>query len=108
MMRTAFLTATMSLMAAYAQGPPNMQAIAQALGVTCEYCHTASAGSGQPEPKKDIARAMIAMTRDLNEKIQAATGKPAGEAARVTCMTCHRGVAIPGQLTDVLLKTWKE
>jgi tetratricopeptide (TPR) repeat protein len=84
---------------------PNMQAIAQGLGVRCEYCHTAQRGSGQPEPKKDIARAMIAMTRDLNAKIQEITGKPPSEATRVECVTCHRGVPIPKQLNEIVLQT---
>ena len=82
-----------------------MQEIAQALGVSCNYCHSAERGSGQPEPKKDIARAMIAMTRDLNAKVEAAAGK---NAARVDCVTCHRGVAIPRQLDDVLYQTLRE
>jgi tetratricopeptide (TPR) repeat protein len=88
--------------------PPNMQVIAQSLGVTCEYCHTGGFGGREPEPKKDIARAMIAMTREINEKIQVTTGKAPGESTRVTCITCHHGVAIPGQLSDILLKTWKD
>ena len=71
----------------------NMQEVAQALGVRCEYCHSAPRGSGQAEPKKDIALAMMALTRDLNAKVQEATGKPANETARVECITCHRGVA---------------
>jgi hypothetical protein len=48
---------------------------------------------------------MIAMTRDLNAKIVAATGKPINEVTRVTCITCHRGVAVPGQLSDIIAKT---
>ena len=47
----------------------------------------------------------MAMTRELNEKVLLATGKPAGQATRVTCITCHRGVAIPGQLSDIITKT---
>jgi hypothetical protein len=106
--------------AAFAQVAPggdnmmNMQEIAQGLGVKCEYCH-AGQRTGQPPSqqrtegqaptKQDIARAMIAMTRDLNAKILAATGKPATEATRVTCATCHRGVAIPGQLSDLITRT---
>jgi tetratricopeptide (TPR) repeat protein len=97
--------------AAFAQ-TPNMQDIAQALGVKCEYCHAGMArGTGQPgaitptPPRVEIGRAMIAMTRDINEKILLATGKPATEATRVTCITCHRGVAIPGQLSDIVAKT---
>ena len=37
--------------------------------------------------------------------VQSATGKTAREAAAVTCVTCHRGVAIPRPLTDILLVT---
>ena len=102
---------------AFAQqgGVPDMPAIAQGLGVQCQYCHagprTAPATDNQPgaeakPPSKfEIARAMIAMTRDLNAKIEAATGKPPASATQVTCVTCHRGVAIPGQLSDIIAKT---
>jgi cytochrome c-type biogenesis protein CcmH/NrfG len=83
----------------------NMQEIGQALGVRCDYCHSAPRGSGQPEPKKQIALAMMAMTRDLNAKVQEATGKPANETTRVECVTCHRGVAIPQPLSAIILKT---
>jgi tetratricopeptide (TPR) repeat protein len=84
-----------------------MQEIVQSLGVQCEYCHSAR-GSGLPEPKKDIARQMIAMTRDLNTRIQTATGKSAAEAAQVKCVTCHRGVAIPKQLPEIMSQTYRE
>jgi tetratricopeptide (TPR) repeat protein len=84
---------------------PNMQEIAQSLGVECQYCHSAERGSGLPEPRKDIARAMMAMTRDLNTKIQAATGKAAGDATEVKCITCHRGVPIPKQLSEIVMRT---
>jgi tetratricopeptide (TPR) repeat protein len=92
-----------------AQAPPadlgaTMQTIAAALGVSCGYCHVAERGSGQPEPKKDIARAMMAMTRDINAKIQAASPG----ATAVQCVTCHRGVAIPRQLSDIVSQTMKE
>ncbi len=86
----------------------NMQEIYAALGVTCNYCHTAPRGSGAAEPKKEIARAMMAMTRDLNARIEAATGKAPAAAARVGCITCHRGVAIPRQLHDILSQTLRE
>ena len=82
-----------------------MQSISQALGVTCDYCHVAERGSGQPEPKKDIARAMMAMTRDINAKIQAATPNAVPDA--VECVTCHRGVTVPRQLSEILLQTLK-
>ncbi len=90
--------------------PPNMPAIAQALGVQCAFCHagprgTESGAEGRPPSKYEIARAMIAMTRDLNAAVQAATGKAPTEATQVTCVTCHRGVAVPGQLSDIIAKT---
>src|SRR5438067_826322 len=79
----------------------DMQAIAQALGVQCEYCHSAERGSGLPEPKKDIARQMMTMTRDINARVQTATGKAPAQAATVECATCHRGVAIPRPLASI-------
>src|SRR5580704_9020363 len=84
----------------------NMQAIAQALGVGCDFCHAAERGSGKPEPKKDIARAMIAMTRDINAKIQA-VGVEQGLVTEVQCVTCHRGVPVPRQLSEILSQTLK-
>lgn len=88
---------------------PDMQAVAAALGVTCDYCH---AGRGA-EPKLtaagkpilEVGRGMIAMTASLNAAVQAATGKTERAAASVTCVTCHRGVTIPRPLTDILLIT---
>ncbi len=61
-----------------------------------------------PEPKKDVARQMIAMTRDLNTRVQTITGKPPAEAAQVKCVTCHRGVPIPRQLSELLTRTYRE
>lgn len=87
--------------------PPDMQAIAQALGVGCEYCHASEPGA--PQPKKDIARAMIAMTRDINSQIRAAqAAAPAAAAVEVQCVTCHHGVPIPRPLADILTQTLKE
>src|ERR1700680_1232090 len=82
-----------------------MQVIAQSLGVSCNYCHSAERGSGQPEPKKDIARQMMAMTRDLNDRVQQATGNA---TAKGECITVHHGVPIPRQLTDILTDTLRQ
>jgi hypothetical protein len=86
-----------------------MPAVAAALGVTCDYCH---AGRGTPpkvtangKPRLEVGREMIAMTNALNATVQSASGKTVREAATVTCATCHRGVAIPRPLTDILLLT---
>src|SRR5579862_5977165 len=104
-MRSSLLIAMAAAGCLSAQAPPAdimplMQEIVQGLGVQCEYCHSAPRGSGEPEPKKDIARQMIAMTRELNTRVQTATGKPAPQAVQVKCVTCHRGVAIPRQLSE--------
>jgi hypothetical protein len=84
-----------------------MQAFAGALGVRCEHCHI-DEGPGKQDfasdaklPKK-TARAMLLLTRDINAKIPEATGKTAEAATRVQCVTCHRGVAIPRQLSDIV------
>ena len=88
---------------------PDMAAVAAALGVTCDYCHaprgTEPRVTANGKPRLEVGREMIAMTASLNASVQAATGKTVREAAAVTCATCHRGVAIPRPLTEILLIT---
>ncbi len=55
--------------------------------------------------QKAVARVMLAMTRDINTRLASSLKKPAGEITRVQCATCHRGVTIPAQLSDVLRQT---
>jgi hypothetical protein len=100
---------------AFAQAPPprlplpDMQAVAAALGVSCDYCHaprgTEPRLTANGKPRLEVWREMIAMTASLNTSVQSATGKTAREAAAVTCATCHRGVAIPRPLADILIVT---
>ena len=85
-----------------------MQTWARSLGVKCQYCHSAARGTNDPQPKKDIARQMFIMMMDVNAKIEAATGKHEGDVTKVECVTCHRGIAVPGQLTDILTKTYRD
>ena len=104
-----------------------MQNIAAGLGVQCGYCHVATppaagaapagAGRGGPppfdfvsdaKPQKKAARDMMLMVRDINPKVATAVGKSAEAATRVGCVTCHRGVAIPKQLADILDQTATE
>lgn len=87
---------------------PNMEAIAADLGVDCAYCHTrgaAPAPSAGGKLRLDVAREMIVMTAELNTRVQDTTGRP---QARVRCVTCHRGVAIPRQLQDIVWQTTME
>lgn len=100
---------------AFAQTPaarpplPDMAGVATALGVTCDYCHAGRGAepklTANGKPRLEVGREMMAMTASLNATVQAATGKTAREATAVTCATCHRGVAIPRPLTDILLLT---
>src|SRR5262252_122306 len=55
--------------------------------------------------QKQTARVMLAMTNALNAKLDAAVHKPAAEITHVQCMTCHRGVTNPAQLSDLLRQT---
>ena len=108
-----------------------MQGFAQALGVQCGYCHAsapapeggrgAAGGRGRGQaaapqfnfpsdekPAKKVAREMMTMVRDLNARVPAAVGKTANAAVNIQCITCHRGVATPRQLADVLAQTAME
>ena len=103
-----------------------MQAMTAALGVQCGYCHAPAAAAGgagrgrgrggapafdfaaDDKPEKKTARQMMLMVSDVNGKIVAAAGKTADAATRVSCVTCHRGVAVPKQLTDILDQTVAE
>jgi cytochrome c5 len=69
------------------------------LGVKCNHCHAPSKENppkldmpSDDNPKKDIARDMIRMTRDLNEKYMATVPHKEGAPLQeITCNTCHRG-----------------
>jgi Photosynthetic reaction centre cytochrome C subunit len=85
-----------------------MQAITQALGVQCNYCHVQEGRGGRNDfasdekPTKKTARTMMLLARDINAKLPEAVGKSAEATMRVSCATCHRGVPIPRQITDVV------
>jgi hypothetical protein len=85
-----------------------MQAFTQSLGVACNYCHVQEGRGGRNDfasdekaPKK-AARGMMLLAREINTKLPEAVGKSADATTRVGCATCHRGVPIPKQLTDIV------
>jgi Photosynthetic reaction centre cytochrome C subunit/Tetratricopeptide repeat len=90
-----------------------MQGFVQALGVQsaggCGYCHVGTAPAfdfaSDTKPAKGVARKMILMSREITAKLPDVTGKPAAEVTRLRCATCHRGLAIPKLLPDVLTET---
>jgi hypothetical protein len=68
---------------------PNKGAFRTALGVQCTHCHVQGDFASDENPKKDVARMMITMVRDVNAKF------PGDAKERVTCYTCHRGKVTP-------------
>jgi hypothetical protein len=90
-----------------------MQGFVAALGVQasggCGYCHAGTAPTwdfaSDAKPAKTVARKMILMSREITAKLPEITGKPAAEVTRLRCATCHRGVAVPKLLPDVLTET---
>jgi len=57
------------------------------------------------KPEKKAARLMIKMVNDLNAKLTSDVApvlSKAGSLTKVQCATCHRGIAQPEQISDVL------
>ena|SRR5580692_8182794 len=65
-----------------------MRTFTVGLGVQCIYCHVQGNYASDENPKKEIARHMIAMTQKVNANFT--EGK-----LRVSCYTCHRGEPEP-------------
>lgn len=83
-----------------------MRSFAGALGVRCEHCHIGSDNlqgmdfaTDELEAKR-VARTMMVMTTEINDKLLPATGRES--VLRVRCVTCHRGLARPQQMDDLL------
>jgi hypothetical protein len=75
--------------------PAVMQDFAESLGAGCNYCHVPNDFSSDANPKKEVARKMIAMVRVIDNSFPSTSGVfPAGYH-EVDCMTCHRGNAKP-------------
>lgn len=87
-----------------------MRNFTAALGVGCAYCHVENESGpldfvSDTNEMKDLARAMMRITGDLNRRLPTDFGMPAAEVTRVQCITCHRGVAEPKQIGEILAKT---
>ena len=73
------------------------------LGVGCNFCHAQEKGSlhldyaSDAKPEKEIARAMMRMTMELNKKYFAVEQPIIGDTLMmISCSNCHHGVAHPG------------
>jgi tetratricopeptide (TPR) repeat protein len=57
------------------------------------------------EPKR-VARAMMKMSGEINDNLLPTIGRDS--LLRVRCVTCHRGIARPEQLDDILAAALEE
>lgn len=75
--------------------PFTMRTFTQALGVQCTYCHVQGDFASDSNPKKDVARKMIGIVRQIDSNFAGSAGDyPAGNH-EVDCNTCHRGSTKP-------------
>ncbi len=74
-----------------------MQNIAMSLGVECTYCHVQGDFASDEMEHKLIARGMMGMLQAINNDFLSNVPEREGRdgAARIGCVTCHRGEAIP-------------
>jgi hypothetical protein len=90
-----------------------MQGFVQQLGVqqqgNCAFCHTGQGPTADyasdSNPKKNVARKMILMAREITAKMPEVTGKAAADISRLRCATCHRGAPVPKVPVDTLTET---
>ncbi len=67
-----------------------MKAQSKALGVECEYCHDVPDMASDKNENKKVARQMMRMTTEINQKWFRSERKEG-----VTCYTCHHGHTEP-------------
>ena len=96
-----------------------MNSFTAALGVRCEHCHAADPNAAPPAPggrgggppldfpadtkeEKKIAREMLKMVMDINNKYLPLTGRTIGDRDKVNCETCHHGLVRPMTLRAAL------
>ncbi len=93
-----------------------MRSFSQGLGVRCTHCHVGEEGqpfseydfASDDKPAKRKARFMLEMSMQLNDEILPGLSQVADRrepGVRVQCVTCHRGVAVPRQIEEVITQT---
>lgn len=90
-----------------------MRGFTTALGVRCQHCHLGEGGqplttlnfASDEKRTKKTARIMIKMVMDLNETYLSQVPDPPAPLLEVKCITCHRGVARPIALADLVTYT---
>ena len=81
----------LKLLAANSDVPFIMLSFNEALGVQCTYCHVQGDFAADDNPKKEMARKMIGMGRDINTSFPSGNGVFPDGYHEVDCLTCHRG-----------------
>ena len=91
-----------------------MAGFTRALGVRCQYCHVGE--EGQPlstfnfksdeKPEKNKAREMLRMVGAINGDYLTKLASRRTPQINVGCMTCHRGIAQPRTLQQVVLTVY--
>jgi hypothetical protein len=78
-----------------------MKTASVSLGVRCWYCHEGQGDdfstfnfAADTKAPKETARAMLRLTSQINSALKD-VGPNKGDAAKVTCQTCHRGNTKP-------------
>ncbi len=85
-----------------------MRGFAGALGVRCDHCHVGENAdtledfdfASDDKETKRVARAMMRMTREINDTLLPKTGRE--NLLTVSCATCHHGVEKPQELREIL------
>ena len=80
-----------------------MKNFTRALGVRCPFCHVGEEGmplekfdfAADTKPTKQVARAMMRMSGEVNANVAKALPDAAAKGYQVTCWTCHRGSQHP-------------
>lgn len=88
-----------------------MRNIAGALGVRCNYCHVGEEGqnlstykfASDDKPTKNKAREMLRMVAAINSDYLTKLPSRRSPQVNVACMTCHRGVAVPRPIQQIVL-----
>ena len=93
-----------------------MKGFAQSLGVRCTHCHVGEEGkplstydfASDDKANKLIARNMLTMVSELNQKLLPEAVHPQSPQVSIECATCHRGQASPEQIQDRLRRVSAE
>jgi tetratricopeptide (TPR) repeat protein len=91
-----------------------MGSFTRALGVRCTYCHVGNEGEplssfdfpSDKKPEKEKARDMLRMVGAINTEYLAKLPDRRTPTINVACMTCHRGVAQPRPIQQIVLNAY--